>query len=313
MARSIVRRAARLAASLFLLAAGASAAAAAQDERIDPVLDDGAATGTTDAPEAGPPAPLPAREPAPDPYELRLDALAERFAEGVEAWRAGRYELAEGRWLDVLVDLDSTAADLRGRDRFFDRHVLLHGLGNAAFRLDRPLEAVGWYLAALRYAPRDRETRANLSLARRAAELEDESPTDFTSSVRASLDLVTASEARWLALLGLGPLLLTLLGEAARGGRVWRLLVAVAVLVAAAAATPLAHHLIAADAEPVMVVESEPVPLRAEPLEARPPIAELLPGAIVERIDGLPDWVRVERPDGSRGWVRAAAVFDLVR
>ncbi|QDU68429.1 SH3 domain-containing protein [Engelhardtia mirabilis] len=296
------------------------AVARAQGGGIDPTLDDdalvpggpelldGSAPATPTATAAAVPA-----APAPDPYELQLGALARRFDEGVEAWRRGEYAIAEGRWLDVLAESKSSAASLRGRERILDRHALLHNLGNAAFRLERPLEAMGWYLAALRHAPRSLDTRANLALARRAAELDTELEDDFAASVGEGLDLITPSEARWLALLALGPLLVALLGEAVRGGRAWRLAVALAVLAAAAGAVPLAHHSLHGVDDPVMVVRKGTTTVRAEPLEGRPAIGEVSAGEVAQRIDELPDWVRIERRDGTRGWLARDAVFPLVR
>lgn len=297
------------------LAALAPAGAAAQIDRIDPTLDGEvpAEAAESDAPAETRPVAVQPTPPAPDPYDQRLAALARRFEEGVDAWRRGEYELARGRWLEVLDDLGPAGANLRGRERVFDRHALLHNLGNAAFRLERPLEAVGWYLAALRWAPRDGATRANLELARREAELDAAPAEDVVGSLGSTLELITPFEARWLALLALGPLLVALLGEAVRGGRAWLLAVVLAVFVAALGALPLAWHLGQEDADPVLIVGSGSVPLRAEPLTARPAIGAVEPGERAERIDALPDWIRIERADGTRGWLSRAAVFPLVR
>ena len=305
---------------VLLVLAAVPAMAHAQGDPIDPALDDDALSAGDPAqpaaPAAGPAenvAPTPPPAPAPDPYELQLGALERRFDEGVEAWRAGAYEIAQGRWLAALEESRMSAADLRGRERILDRHALLHNLGNAAFRLERPLEAVGWYLAALRHAPRDRETRANLALARSAAQIDGELDDDFGESVGEGLDLITAAEARWLALLALTPLLITLLGEAVRGGRAWRAAVALSVLTAIAGAVPLAHHTFASADDPVMVVSKGSTTIRSEPLDDRPAIGEVSAGEVAQRIDELPDWVRIERRDGTRGWLAREAVFPLDR
>jgi hypothetical protein len=300
-----------------------------QGGRIDPVLDDAVPVEGEAAPGAGPEAgpagessapadraahsAPPAPAPAPDPYTLRLEALERQFDAGVAAWRAGEYELARGRWLEVLAELEAHPTSTRGRALHFDRHALLHDLGNAAFRLERPLEAVGWYLAALRHAPRERETLGNLQLARRAAELEPEGEGDFLGSLLASLGLLTPAESRFLVWIGLVPLLLGLLGEAIRGGRGWRTVAWLGALTAALCTLPLARHLWLGDSDPLLVIAEQRVEYRAEPLPERPATGALEPGQRVERLDQLPDWVRIETADGARGWVPAETVFALHR
>ncbi|MEO0650847.1 MAG: SH3 domain-containing protein [Planctomycetota bacterium] len=285
-----------------------AAPAAAQDVEIDPVLGDEAATEAVVAEAPAPPEPERV-----DPYEARLESLERLFESGVEAWRLGEYAVAEGRWLALLEELDEQPLDVRGRERIVDRYALLHDLGNAAFRLGRPLEAVGWYLAALRHAPRDRDTRANLDLARRDAGLEAEQDPDFLGSLFDSLGLLTPAESRWLALLGLLPVLTCLLGEAGRGGRAWRGLLLLSILGGLLASAPLARHLLLAESDPVLVVAASSVSLRAEPLVGRPAIGELDPGQRVDRLDELPNWAKVETEDGAVGWVSLDSVFSLVR
>lgn len=282
---------------------------AAQDVEIDPVLAD-EVSGEEAVVESAAEAPAPVRV---DPYDARLSAIESLFESGVEAWRRGEYALAEGRWRALLAQLDAQPLDVRGRERIVDRHALLHDLGNAAFRLGRPLEAVGWYLAALRHAPRDTDTRANLDLARREAGLESEQDPDFLGSLVDSLGLLTPAESRWLALLGLLPILTCLLGEAARGGRAWRGLLSLSIVAGLLAAAPLTRHLLLSEADPVLVVAETSVSLRAEPLVGRPAIGELDPGQRVERLDALPDWAKVETADGAVGWVPREAAFTLSR
>jgi hypothetical protein len=304
--RSSARGALGVAGCCLLLAV----AARAQGSQIDPVL---FAPGEEPVASSAPLEPARLSTESVDPYALRLDEVEQLFDSGVVAWRRGEYAVAEERWVELLTLVDGLPRDVRGRERVVDLHALLHDLGNAAFRLERPLEAAGYYLAALRHAPRDVATRANLDLSRRAGGLEPEPDPDFLGSLVLSLGLVTPEESRWLALIGLLPLLTGLLGEAIRGGRAWRALAALGLVAAALAAAPLLRHELLRGADPVMVVEPEGVPLRAEPLVERAVIGELAPGDVVERIDALPDWVRIERPDGLRGWVPRGATFELVR
>ena len=294
----------------------------AQTPEIDPVLlEEGAeipdplATEGGDEPSpavgAGERAPVPAV--APDPYELRLAALEATFDAGVDAWRLGDYATAENHWMAVLDELTSMPIEVDGHETVVDRHALLHDLGNAAFRLERPLEAVGWYMAALRHAPRDVETHENLALARREAGLESEPNPDFVRSLTDALGLFTPAESRWLALIGLLPLLVCLLGEAARGGRLWRGLLVLSILIGVAATAPLVRHGLRGGERPVLIVDEQRVEYRAEPLEERPSIGAVEPGAVVQALDALPDWIRIETVEGDRGWVSRGAVFELVR
>src|SRR5690606_1902507 len=71
------------------------------------------------------------------------------------AWRAGRFAEARALYLARLEDAD--AAD----------PALLYALGNCAYRLDEPAEAVLWYRRAMHHRPWDARIRDNLRLAER--------------------------------------------------------------------------------------------------------------------------------------------------
>ncbi|MEW6072136.1 MAG: SH3 domain-containing protein, partial [Planctomycetota bacterium] len=86
-----------------------------------------------------------------------------------------------------------------------------------------------------------------------------------------------------------------------------------AALLLAFLAVPWVRGLRAPDGDPLLVIRSASVSLRSEPDLDRPAIGALDPAAVVERIDALPGWVRVETSGGERGWVQEDAVFPLRR
>jgi hypothetical protein len=55
------------------------------------------------------------------------------------------------------------------------------------------------------------------------------------------------------------------------------------------------------------------VSLRAEPRADLPAIASVEAGRVVERIDELGGWLRVETSAGERGWAPAEELFRLDR
>ena len=74
------------------------------------------------------------------------------FERGIDAYRHGEYAEAETLWRETLEE--ELAHGARAR--------LYYNLGNAAWRQDHPMEAVGWYSACLRISPRDSDTWRNL-------------------------------------------------------------------------------------------------------------------------------------------------------
>ena len=129
--------------------------------------------------------------------------------------------------------------------------------------------------------------------------------------MRRVLEAVTPSEARRFVWLAAGLFGLALLGEALRGGRLWRWMGLAAATLLAVALVPWIYGMAGGDEDPLLVVGTPAVGLRTEPRQALSPIAQLDPGDEVERIDELPGWVRVETTDGTRGWVPEPTVFAL--
>lgn len=233
-------------------------------------------------------------------------AASAGLAAGAEEWRAGRRTAAEQHWRAALD---------RGPSRAV-RAALYYNLGNGAWHRDRALEAVGWYTLALPLAPREPDLLDNLDLARREAGLAPRDRGDLVSTFERYLTAWTEAESRWLALLGLLPFAVALLGEALRGGAGWRMTALATLLVAVLAALPLWNHERRDGRDLGLVLAPAGARLAAEPgsapgSSAQGPLAEA--GSEVERIDSLPDWVRVRTESGQRGWIPASDFFALRR
>jgi tetratricopeptide (TPR) repeat protein len=226
---------------------------------------------------------------------------ADAFERGIDAYRRGDWAAAEGHWKEAL----------RGELAPDDRARVLHDLGNAAWRREAPLEAVGWYTAALRLEPRRADTWRNLELARAKAGLEPADRGDLRSTLGRLVSSLRPGERRALVLAALVPLALALGFEALRGGRLAARLSLAALALVVAASIPWGLSLRGGPAHPMLVVRGPTVPLLSEPNADLPPIGELAAGEEVERMDSLPGWTRVSTGSGTRGWVPEAAVFDL--
>ena len=147
----------------------------------------------------------------------------------------GERAYGEGRWGEAY---DHFRAALAGREE--PGGALLYNLGNCAYRLDRPAEALLWYRRARRRLPRDREVRFNLELAEQSLGMSAPARESFGAAALALADglgpwglplVAAAVQALALAgLVGLGrrrrgrlPLLLLLLLGLSLGARLaWR-------------------------------------------------------------------------------------------
>jgi tetratricopeptide (TPR) repeat protein len=218
-------------------------------------------------------------------------------------YRASDWTGAEAAWREALEQPLSDAV----------RAHVCRNLGNAAYRLQQPTQAVAWYEAARRLAPRDADTWTNLEFVRRRLEWPPADRGDLRSSVERVLGAVTPREAEWLAVLGLVPLALLCLLEALRGGRLAQFGIVCALLFAFACAAPLLRHAWATRPGECLVVERDGAALRAEPNDAVAAIGRAPGGARVWRIDEWPGWTRVEDEHGLRGWLPTAQVFSLQR
>jgi tetratricopeptide (TPR) repeat protein len=226
------------------------------------------------------------------------------FQEGVRAYRQGAWANAHRLWLDAL----------ESEEPGIDRAGLCYDLGNAAWRLERPLEAVAWYTAAIRLAPRHRDAWANLEFARGKLELAPADRGDLESTLRRLLSILGPAESEWLVVCT--ALLLAATGAtwALRGGALARRTALGSLLFVLIALAPWIHNLWQQDRDPVMVVEPGGSQACSEPRAGAAMLARLEPAEVVERIDAsLPGWTRVELDDGTPAWVESKHVFALRR
>jgi tetratricopeptide (TPR) repeat protein len=221
------------------------------------------------------------------------------FYEGVEAYRAGDYPTARHKFLAAL------------EDRFTDRAACLRNLGNVAFRERRPLEAAGWFTAAVREAPRDRDAWFNLEYVRREAGLEPADRGDLADTAVRLATMLRVDEAERVVLALLGALALALAWEALRGGLAAKATAWSLAGVLGLALIPYVVQLSRAGGDPCFVIQPEGAALNSEPRENAALIGRLAPAKVVERIDHLPGWVRVRSSNGELGWVREDAVLAL--
>lgn len=226
------------------------------------------------------------------------------FERANDAYRRGAWDEAELCWQALLEEPGLVASD---------RARIALGLGNSAWRNERPMEAIGWYSAALRLDPAHEDARANLELARAEQGLQPAERGDLRSTLARLAQLGQPTERRWAVLGALALLALALAGEALRGGAAWRNAALGAALVLALCAVPWLGGLWPRTAPELLVISKPAAALRSEPRPALEPIGQLAAGEQVRRIDELPGWVRVESADGARGWLSERAVFALER
>lgn len=223
------------------------------------------------------------------------------FEQGVDAYRRGDYRTAQTLWRRLLDAHDDT----------LDPAALDYDLGNAAFRLERPLEAAGWYTAALRRSPRHAEAWSNLELARERAGLDPADRGDLADTLRRLGSALTLAELEWTLVALAAALLVVLLVEALRGGVVLRRtawgLGALALLLACLWGWRLAGR----EQAPLFVTEPGGVDLRSEPRDGAAAVGHAQPADVVEALDSLPGWRRVRDGSGEVGWVEESAVLDL--
>ncbi len=229
------------------------------------------------------------------------DAAPDAFELGVDAYRRGQYAEAEAHWHACLARPLADESLAR----------VTYNLGNAAWRQGNAFEAIGWYTATVKRAPRNADAWHNLELARAQAGLEPEDRGDLGATARRLVELLRPVEARRLAAFGLGLLALVCLVEALRGGRFARMALFPAALIFAVTSIPWLWGLARVDRDTLLVIRAPSVALRSEPRLELDATASVDAGEEVERIDALPGWTRVRSADGERGWLPDDAVFDL--
>ncbi|MFN0007695.1 MAG: SH3 domain-containing protein [Planctomycetota bacterium] len=230
----------------------------------------------------------------------------------IDAYRRGNHESAKSLWIAALESgKDESGSPLPSRERA----RILYDLGNASFRSDEPLEAVGWYTASLRLRPRDSDTWTNLEHARRTAKLEPADRGDLGATMWRLVTSITLAESEWLALAGAALWAVLLAAEALRGGRLFRRLSVAATFLALAGLVPWVIHRGRAARDTILVIAAEEggTGVHSEPRPDAAVVANAPAGAELLRTDELPGWVKVVAEDGTAGWIESGAAFALRR
>lgn len=226
-----------------------------------------------------------------------------RYQQGVQAYRDGDVATAANVWRRLYA---SNAPEL-------DPAALAFDLGNAAFRLGRPLEAALWFETSVRHAPRDADAWANLEFAREKAGLDPADRGDLVDTLSRLAHALTLAEAEWTVLALALALTAALAARAWWGGAglrraTWALGVATLL-----ACLPWAAALRRSGEPTWAVVESGGAELRSEPRADAPLVGRIEAAERVEHEDALPGWVRVRSGASLSGWLRETAVRDFGR
>lgn len=222
-------------------------------------------------------------------------------AAAISAYRTGDYATAETLWKSALDEQLSSV----------DRARLCYNLGNTTYRQDRLTDSIAWFTSCVRITPRDSSAWNNLEFARREAELEPADRGDLKSTVTRILSAVDRAEAGWMMLICILGWAIVLVLEAVQGGSLWRRLSVGGFFVVLLSSAPLVWQLTSHIENPVMIVETPAAALRTEPGDEHTAVAQTAAGTIVEQIDELGDWVRLQTEFGERGWARRSSVFEL--
>jgi tetratricopeptide (TPR) repeat protein len=242
-----------------------------------------------------------ARAANPGPQETQSSGAASdaSFAAGVQSYRDGAWADARANFLEALA-----AGDV-------ERGSVLRNLGNVAYREGKPLEAAGWFTAAVREAPRDAEAWRNLEFARREAGLDPADRGDLRDTAVRLATMLRLDEAERLVLSLLALLALVLVWEALRGGLASKIAACSVSVLLALAFVPYGVQWAAQDARPQFVIQPEGAALNSEPRDAAALVGRLTPASVVEQIDALPGWVRVRSDAGLSGWSRESSLLSL--
>ncbi len=225
--------------------------------------------------------------------------LDHEFHEAVDAYRAGDYAAAREGFLASM------------RQGYTDLAAIQRNLGNVAFREGKPLEAAGWFTAAVQGAPRDPDAWFNLEFARRQAGLPPADRGDLRDTAVRLATMLRLDEAEAVVLALLALLAVCLAWEALRGGVAAKAAAWSVSALLALALVPYATQLARRSDDPCFVIQPEGAALVSEPRESAALIGRLAPASMPDYVDEVPRWVRVRAGDGSVGWLRADSVLQL--
>jgi tetratricopeptide (TPR) repeat protein len=213
-----------------------------------------------------------------------------------ERYRSGDYQAAKEAYRDLI-------------DRGYRVKELFYNLGNACYKTEDWAGSVLNYERALVLAPRDRETRENLVLAKQqlAGEIIQLEVFPLITTWQNLRNTFSANTWTWLGLLcfwvgGLG-LVFWLLAPTRRQRKRGFFVGLIALFLSVLPFT-LAYGRKQAILHPhKAVVMENSVPLRATPSEGSESLYTLFAGATVNQLDSLEGWHKVSLANGYQGWV----------
>jgi tetratricopeptide (TPR) repeat protein len=250
-----------------------------------------AASGPADAaPDEAPVEAAPATDPS--AASLSGGTPAERHAAGVAAYEKGLFAEASAIFLALV------------RDGHAEPTILL-GLGNAAYRRGRFVEAVHAYEWALLLAPADDDVAANLKLAR-AHLVVDQVATDETAAAAKFREMLRRIPSLWTAiafvtLWMIGWLVLALRQRGRLVGLAW--LAVAAILLSVPPGAHVWYRVRDARGAPRGILQTVEVEVRSGPGESYATLFTLHAGTVVETLEERAGWQRITIPHGPGGWV----------
>ena len=224
------------------------------------------------------------------------------FAAASAAYRAGDYAKASALWTSLLE---------RAKEHALDPADILFDLGNTAARRGRPVEAVGWYRACLKLAPRRADARFNLALTGSQAGLDLAQGSDVAATLERLIFRVTAAESGYLSVaLALVCAACMAAWSWRKGAWLWRAAAASACLAVLALVPYLARNL-ASKGQEWFVRAPRSAAVHSEPRAESATLFDLRSGEQVRGLERLLGWVKVEAASKGRGWVQASELMPL--
>ncbi len=252
----------------------------------------------------------PAAVPSPMPPEQASAVAGENTQQGAQhtlagassAYRAGDYAKASALWSSVLA---------QGSEQSVDPADILFNLGNAAVRRARPVEALGWYRACLKLAPRRSDARFNATLASTQASLDQSQGSDVTATLGRLISSVTAAESGYASmLLALFAGVCTAVWSWRKDAWLRRLAVASAALALVVLVPYIAREL-KPNGQEWFVRAPKTATVHSEPRKDAASLFELRAGDQVLGIERVLDWIKIDAESKGRGWMQAGDLMPL--